>query len=147
MSRRTWYTDAQTTSQGIVFADFSFVTNDVANPNAQWFRGCGGLSGANNSQQVGNSGPSAIASIVRTGVGAFLVTFADGYRFVQAADASMNDAADAFQAKVGAISNEGAGHTTPVTMVVQVRNGAAAQETTGRRISVFAVLKNSGNGS
>ncbi len=113
------------------------------------FRGCGGETGAGG--QTSNSGPSAVTSITRTGVGAYLVTLADGYRFVQTAQARIDDAADDLDARIGAISNEGAGNTTPVTVVIQVRGLATvsgtATESTGRRISVCLVLKNSGAGT
>lgn len=150
MSRRAWFKDASATSQGLVYCDVSFLTNNVSNPLTSSFRGCGGLTGTvAPAGGAANSGPSAVASITRTGVGAFLITLADGYRFAQAYDASIDDAADSAAARVGAITNEGSGATTAVTAVVQVRNMAtgAALETTGRRVSVFLVLKASGNGT
>lgn len=150
MSRRSWPRDSAATSQGLVYCEVSFLTNNVSNPLTSSFRGCGGLTGTvAPAGGAANSGPSAVSSITRTGVGAFLVTLADGYRFVQAADASIDDAADSAVARTGAISNEGSGDTTPVTIAVQVRNiaTAAALETTNRRVGVFLVLKNSGNGT
>lgn len=149
MSGRSWFKDSSSTSQGLVYCEFSFLTNNTSNPATSSFRGCGGLTGSSSAAGVANSGPSAVASVTRTGVGAFLVTLADGYRFVQSYDAAIDDAADSAVARIGAISNEGSGNSTAVTIVVQVRNiaTAAALETTSRRVSLFLVLKNSGNGA
>lgn len=147
MSRRTWFPDKQVTSQGMVEATFSFVTNNTANPDPTLFRGCGGLTGVDGGAGVANSGPSAIASITRTGVGAYLVTFADGYRYVTGCNFTISDAADQLYVRPGTVSNEGAGDTTPITMVLQVRSAATATESTGRRIYCTVVLKNSGNGT
>lgn len=149
MSARDWYNDAKTTSQGLVYGEFSFLTNNTSNPATSSFRGCGGLTGISAAAGgVSNSGPSAVASITRTGVGAYLITLADGYRFVQASDASIDDAADTLWPRLAAPSNEGAGNSTAITVALTVRAMATgtATESTGRRVSVFLVLKNSGNG-
>jgi hypothetical protein len=149
VSRRTYFNDQVATSQGLVHCEFSFLTNNTSDPATTAFRGCGGLTGSAGATSVSNSGPSAVASITRTGVGAYLITLADGYRFVQAYDASIDDGADTLQPRIGTISNEGAGHTTAITLALTVRAMATgtATESTGRRISVFLSLKNAGNGS
>lgn len=148
MSARDWFKDSSNTSQGIVYCEFSFLTNNTSNPATSSFRMCGGLTGISAASSVSNSGPSAVASITRTGVGAYLITLADGYRFVGAYDASIDDGADTLWPRIGTISNEGAGNSTAVTAALTVRAMATgtATESTGRRVSVFLVLKNSGNG-
>ena len=147
MSRRTWYPDAQWTSQGLTHVLFSFLTNDTSDPATTGFRGCGGLTGSDGATSVANTGPSAIASITRSGVGAYLVTFADGYRYATAKFATIEDAADALHARVGAVANEGSGATTACTMAVVVRSAATATESTGRRVSCYVAFKDSGNGT
>lgn len=147
--RRTYQNDSKTGSQGLLFVDFSFLTNNVSNPATTSFRGCGGLTGSDGATSVANSGPSVVASITRTGVGAFLITLASGFRFVQAADASIDDGADTLFPRLAAPSNEGSGAETPITIALTVRAMATgtATESTGRRVSVFLVIKMSGNGS
>ncbi len=152
MSSRSWNPIAHHTSNGLVYCSFSFETNNTSDPDVTEFRGCGGETGSDEpGGSVSNSGPSAVTSITYTGVGAYLVTLADGYRFVQYAGARIDDAADDLDARIGAISNEGGGNSTAVTIVVQVRGLATtsgtATESTGRRISVFLVLKNSISGA
>lgn len=152
MSGRSWNPVAEHTSNGLVYCSFSFKTNDTSDPAVADFRGCGGETGADTAGSgVSNSGPAAVTSITRTGVGGYLATLSAGYRFVQAAIAKIDDAADDLDARIGTISNEGAGNTTAVTVAIQVRGLATvsgtATESTGRRISVFLVLKNSGSGS
>jgi hypothetical protein len=147
MSRRTWYPDAQWTSQGLVHCLFSFLTNDVNDPAIANLRGCGGLTGADAAGSVASGGPSAVASIARTGVGAYLITYADGYRYMTAGVANIDDAADALHARLAAPSNEGSGHTTAITQALTVRSAATATESTGRRVSVYVVFKNSGAGT
>ncbi len=149
MSRRTWFKDASMTSQGLVYADFSFLTNNTSNPATTSFRGCGGLTGSDGATSVANSGPSAVASITRTGVGAYLITLADGYRYVTCSYASIDDAADTLVPRLAAPSNEGSGHDTAVTIALTVRamSTGTATESTGRRVSVGLVLKNVGNGT
>ncbi len=147
MSRRTWFPDAQWTSQGLVHCLFSFVTLDTADPATTAFRGCGGLTGSSGATSVANSGPSAVASITRTGVGAYLITYADGYRYMTAGIANIDDAADALHARLAAPSNEGSGATTAITQALTVRSAGTATESTGRRVSVYVVFKNSGNGT
>lgn len=147
MSGRSWNPTAQFTSNGLVYCHFSFLTNDTSDPAVSSFRGCGGLTGTDAAGSVSNSGPSAVASITRTGVGAYLVTLRDGYRFVQAAHASIDDGADALHARIGTISNEGSGATTAVTLALTVRSAATATESTSRRVSVSLILKNSASGA
>jgi hypothetical protein len=147
VSRRTWYPDAQWTSQGLVHCVFSFVTNDTSDPASTAFRGCGGLTGSDGSTSVANSGPSAVASITRSGVGAYLITYADGYRYMVSGIATIDDAADALHARLAAPSNEGSGATTAITQALTVRSGSTATESTGRRVSVHVIFKNSGNGT
>lgn len=147
MSGRSWFPVAEFTSQGLVICPFSFVTNNTSDPDVTLLRGCGGLTGADAAGSVANGGPSAISSITRTGVGSYLVTLADGYRYATYADSNINDAADALQARVGTISNEGTGNTSPVTVAIVIRSGSTATESTGRRVSGILVLKDSGAGT
>lgn len=147
MSRRTWFPDAQWTSQGLVHCIFSFLTNDTSAPATTAFRGCGGLTGSDGASSVSNSGPSAVASITRTGVGAYLITYADGYRYMVSGMATISDGADALHARLADPSNEGSGHTTAITQALTVRSAATATESTSRRVSVHVVFKNSGNGT
>lgn len=149
MARRTWYSDSRVTSQGLVWVPFSFNTNNTSDPSSSTFRGCGGLTGtdaaANGS--VSNSGPSAVASITRSGTGAFLVTFADGYRYAVATLAQISGS-DGYTAQCSTVSNEGSGATTACTMTVTVTNASGtATDTTGRRVSVLVAFKDSGNGT
>ena len=147
MSRRQWFEDARWTSQGLVHVLFSFITNSTSDPATTAFRGCGGLTGSDGASSVSNSGPSAVASITYTGVGSYLITYADGYRYMTAGMAQIDDAADALQARLAAPSNEGSGATTAITQALVVRSGSTATESTGRRVSVHVVFKNSGNGT
>lgn len=150
MSSRVWFNDAKTTSQGLVYADFSFLTNNTDHPATSSFRGGGGLTGTDGTGTgVANSGPSVVASITRTGVGAYLITLADGYRFVQTGEATIDDGSDTLWPRLGTISNEGSGNSTAVTIALTVRAMATgtATESTGRRVGVKLCLKNSGNGA
>lgn len=128
---------------------FSFLTNNTSDPLPSSFRGCGGLTGTDSGAGVPNSGPSAVRSITRTGVGAYAITLQDGYRYVSAAHVSIDDAADTLIARNAAPASEGSGAETPVTAAVVVRAAATgtATESTGRRISCTFILKNSGNGT
>jgi hypothetical protein len=149
MSRRTWFKDSLRTSQGLVQADFSFLTNNTSDPATTSFRGCGGLTGSAGATSVANSGPSAIASITRTGVGAYLITLRDGWRYMTAGHASIDDGADTLMPRLAAPSNEGSGAETAVTIALTVRAAATgtATESTSRRVSVSLMLKDSGNGT
>ena len=147
MSRRTWFNDDCVSTQGVVWVPFSFETNNTSNPAVTSFRGCGGLTGSDGATSVSNSGPSAVATITRSGTGAFAITFADGYRYALVAFADISGA-DAFRAQVSTLSNEGSGHDTACTVALTVLNASnAAADTTGRRVSVLVAFKNSGNGT
>lgn len=147
MARRTWFNDATFTSQGLVFAAFSFVTNNTDDPDTADFRGCGGLTGSDGASSVSNSGPSAVASIVRTDTGDFTVTFADGYRYAVAVLTSISGATG-HHVEWAIPSNEGEGHDTAVTLALTVSDDEGAPaDTTGRMVSVLVVFKNSGNGT
>jgi hypothetical protein len=149
MARRNWYNDDTITTQGVVWVPFSFNTNNTSDPTTSTFRGCGGLTGTDAAANgtVSNSGPSAVATITRAGVGSFTVTFADGYRYALATVAQISGT-DGFTAQCSTVSNEGSGHTTACTMTVTVLNAAGtATETTSRRVSVLVAFKNSGNGT
>jgi hypothetical protein len=147
VSRRQWFRDAASTSQGLLYVDLSFLTNNTSNPVVTSFRGCGGLTGSNGATSVANSGPSAIASITRTAVGTYRITFAEGYRYITSQSTDIDDAADQLQARCGAPANEGAGATTPLTVDIFVRSAGTLTESTGRRISYSAAIKDSGNGT
>lgn len=150
MSARTWFSDTKATSQGLVYCDYSFLTNGTSDPLPSSFRGCGGLTGVDGVNGSANSGPSAVASIVRVGqgVGTFLVTLADSYRQVVTSSAAISDAADALGANCGLPSNEGSGNGgTPITYQVFVRNAGTLTETTGRRVYCYLTLKDSMNGA
>lgn len=147
MSRRTWFKDVETTTQGVVIAAFSFVTNNTDDPDVTAFRGCGGLTGSDGASSVANGGPSAVASIVRTDTGDFTVTFADGYRYALAVLTSISGATG-HHVEYAIPSNEGSGHTTAVTLALTVSDDeGAATDTTGRMVSVVVFFKNSGNGT
>jgi hypothetical protein len=146
MSRRPWFNDATFTSQGLVFAAFSFLTNNTTDPDTDDFRGCGGLTGSSGATSVSNSGPSAVASIARTDTGDFLVTFRDGYRYAVAVFTSI-DTGSGYSVDYTAPGSEGA-HETPVTLALTVADDeGVATDTTGRRVSVLVIFKNSGNGT
>lgn len=146
MSRRTWFNDATFTSQGLVFVAFSFETNDTSDPDTDSFRGCGGLTGSSGSTSVANSGPSAVASITRTDVGDYTVTFADGYRYATAVFTSISGASG-YSVDYAVPASEGA-HDTAVTLALSVADDeGTAVESTGRRVSVLVIFKNSGNGT
>lgn len=150
MSARTWFTDTKATSQGLVYGDFSFLTNNTSDPAVSSFRGCGGLTGVDGTLGNANTGPSAVASIIRVGqgVGTFLVTLADSWRQLVTLSAAIDDNGDALAATTGTITNEGSGNGGPaVTFKVFIRNAGALAETTGRRISVYLTAKDSGNGA
>jgi hypothetical protein len=130
MSGRTFYNDALHATQGVVRGDVSFLTDDVNDPDEDDFRGDKEL----------------IESIARTGVGEYLVTFRDGFRYIITNTSHVNGLLG-FTAEFGDATNEGAGNTTKITQVVTVQDDeGVATETTGRRVSLCYALKNSGNG-
>jgi hypothetical protein len=151
VSGRQWYNDAKHTSQGLVHVFVSFTTNGTSDPDVTLFRGCGGLKGADASGGA-NSGPSAVTSILRYGVGSFNMLLADSYRFVQYKAAHIDDADDdGLVARCGPPTSEGTGNggtpiTVPVVVILPDSSGEEV-ETTGRVISVHLVLKDSMNGS
>lgn len=147
MSRRTWFKDAAFTTQGLTIVPFSFVTNNTSDPATTAFRGCGGLTGSDGASSVANSGPSAVASIVRTDTGDFTVTFADGYRYAVAVLTSISGATG-HHVEWAIPSNEGSGHTTAVTLALTVSDDEGAPaDTTGRMVSVVVFFKDAGNGT
>lgn len=147
MSRRTWFPNATWTAQGLVHCLFSFVTNNTSDPDATVFRGCGGLTGTDPTGLSINSGPGAVTSITRTGVGAYLITFSEGYRYAVFKTAQIEDGTDGLAAGCAAVSNEGSGATTACTMAVTIRAAGTATESTGRRVSVYVAFKDSGAGT
>ncbi len=154
MSRRQWFSNARYGQPGLVFATFGFITTNIGtNPDMSLAFGCGGLTGPDAAGTgVANSSPSLVSTITKTANnGEFLVTLADGWRKVYSADPNIMGPnagpADGYSAQACVPSNEGSGHDTAVTFLVTVCNAAGTPtETTGRRVSVDLVLKDSGLG-
>lgn len=144
---------------GMLVAAFSWVSTLIGtDPAVADFRGCGGLTGADAGSGVSNSGASFIESITKTAnAGEFLVTFAEGYRYVLHAEASLwgvqAGPGDKYTAQVHDPANEGSGRTTKLTMLVTIigEDGTsgvrAPAELDARRVSVFCVIKTSGSGA
>jgi hypothetical protein len=154
MSRRNWNPVSKNTQNGMVRAEFGFVTTLIGtNPATASMFGCGGLTGVDAAGNgVSNSGPSIVASITKTANnGEFLVTLADGWRAVHYAHASVwgptAGPADGVQAQVCVPANQGIGHTTAVTFLVSILNaGGTPTETNARTICVWLSLKDSISG-
>jgi len=149
MSGRSWNPVSGNTSDGLVRCEFSFVTNNNSNPLVANHRGFGGQTGSDAAGSVSTTGRTAVASVTWSATGDFIVTLADGYRFIQAWSAEIDDGSDTLKPRIGTIANEGAGNTTPITFHIVVRAMATgtATDSTGRRISIILILKNSGSGS
>lgn len=154
MSRRNWNKVASFAGNGLLFGSFSFLTTNIGtDPATSSFRGCGGLTGSDASTDVAVEGASFVKSITKTANnGEFLVTLQDGYRYAITAIGQLSHAAagpaDGYGVQVGEMNNEGAGHETPLSFLVTVLNASRVPaETTGRRVRVNVVLKDSGSGS
>lgn len=158
MSRRQWPNAAtqRFSSPGILWGVFGFITTNIGtNPDPTLFFGCGGLTGGDDVSDgsAANSGPSFVASIVKTANnGEFLVTFTDGFRKLWHADATLYTTAagpnDGKTAGVCAPVNEGSGHETPVTMLVTTLDASNVPvETASRRVSVLVAFKDSAVGA
>lgn len=134
MAARSWFEDAQSSSQGLVYMDFSFVANGGSDPDTTKFRGGG------------------VATITHAATGRYVVTLSDGYRYAIASYADMEDLGtgsdDGAYATIGPISNEGSGHTTALSFNLYTRAAAGTKtDYSSRRVKFSLVLKNSGNGS
>lgn len=154
MSGRSFFSNAEFTSQGLVLGAFGFQTTNIGTaPSTSKIFGGGGLVGTDGAGNP-NSGPTFISSITKTANnGEFFVTLQDGYRAVWfcAANtwaATAIGSADGYQAQVSLPANQGAGRTTAVSFYVTVVNASGvATETAGRTVNCFVVLKDSGNGA
>jgi len=154
MSRRSWNSVAHFASPGLVVGAFGFITTNIGtNPDLTWVWGMGGQTGPDKAPGAANSGPAFVKSIVKTANnGEFLVTLQDGYRglwhaggtlYSTSAGPGLADTLD-----ISAPLNEGSGHETPITFLVTTMLDAdTPTETSGRRVSVFLVLKDSASGS
>jgi len=134
MSARQWYSDAQDTSQGLVYLEFSFLANGASDPVTTSFRGGG------------------VATVSHAATGRYLVTLQDGYRYVSSKAVDLEDLGtgsdDGAYATIGPVANEGSGHTTALTFNVYTRAAAGTKtDYSARRVSLCLVLKNSGNGT
>jgi hypothetical protein len=154
MSRRNWNPVAHFTSGGKVYGEFGFISTLIGtNPALATTFGLGGLTGADAAGGVANSGPSFVESITKTANnGEFLVTFADGWRAVWGAEATVWGPVagpnDGVRAAVSLPANQGSGHTTQVTMLVTMLNAAGAPtETNARTVTVRMVFKDLGSGA
>ncbi len=153
MSRRTWYSDSRTTSQGLVFGTFGFITTLIGtNPNLALAFGLGGMTGPDVVGQTANSGPTFVRSIVKTAnAGEYRVTLQDGYRKVWDIEATVlapaAGPADGVWSQPSVPTGEG-DHVGPVTFLVTTLNAAGAPaEMNGRTIQLSMCLKDSGAGS
>lgn len=120
-------------TKGMVYMDFSFLTNNTSNPLNSTFRGA-----AEN-----------IASITRSNVGILVVTLLDQYRYVVDKYADLEDlnaSDDGAYASIGAIQNEA---TAGAQLSFNIYTRAAAgtkTDYTNRRVSVCISFKNSALG-
>lgn len=155
MSRRSWFKDAASNSPGLVYANFGFISTLIGtNPNLALAFGWGGQVGPDIANTgAANSGPSFVASIVKTANnGEYLITLADGYRKLWGLEGSVlgpvAGPADGAWAQPCVPQNEGAGHTTPISFLFTTMNAAGAPtEMNGRTVMVSLVAKDSGSGS
>lgn len=132
--------------------NFGFITTLIGtNPDLTLGFGLGGLTGITPAGAV--PGPSFVKSITKTANnGEFLVTLQDGYRAVWGLGANLQGVAagpaDGFWCQTCSPVNEGAGHETPITFLLTTLNAAGVPtETTGRKVMVNVILKNSGTGT
>jgi len=154
MSRRNWNPVAHFTSNGLVLGAIGFVSTLIGtNPAVASLFGFGGLTGADAAGGVANGGPAFAESITKTANnGEFLITFADGWRAVWYAHASVWGPVagpnDGVTANCSLPANQGQGHTTKVTMLVTMLNAAGSPtETNGRTVNIMLVFKDLGSGS
>jgi hypothetical protein len=134
MAARSWYEDAQETSQGLVYLEFSFLTNGASDPAVTSFRGGG------------------VATVTHGATGRYVVTLSDGYRYVTSRAPDMEDLGtgsdDGAYATIGPIANEGSGATTALSFNLYTRSAAGNKtDFSARRCGFTLALKQSGNGT
>lgn len=119
-------------SKGLVYLEFSFLTNGASNPVASSFRGTA----------LGD----AVTSVTYGATGKYTIVLKDKYRYVVSTGADMWDLAvpDGSYASCGNVSGEGGGALTLV--VTTFTAGGVATAFTGRRLCVKLCLKNSSVG-
>jgi len=122
-------------AKGVVYLDFSFLTNGASNPTAASMRGA----------VMATTGGGEIASIVYAATGKYTVTLRDKYRYLITKYCDLEDIStpDGAYASIGNVTNEGSSTTPPSFVVATWSGGAVATQYTGRRLSVSLVLKNS----
>lgn len=115
--------------KGMVYLDFSFLSNGASNPVASSFRGTA----------LGD----AVLSVVYVATGKYTITLKDKFRYVVDSGADLQDIAspDGAYASLGNISGEGGGTLT--CQVGTFTSGGVLTAFSGRRVCVRLVLKNS----
>lgn len=117
-------------AKGMVYLDFSFLTNNTSNPLTSTFRG----------------GADAVASVVYSAVGILIVTLKDKWRYVAAKTADLEDlnsSDDGAYASVGAVQNEGSSTTAPSFKIYTRAAAGTKTDFTNRRVTISLALKNS----
>lgn len=124
---------ARNFAKGLVYLDFSFLTNGAADPLKSTWRG-GGIDG--------------IASVVHAATGRYTITMKDKCRYIVGKTPNLEDLVsgsdDGAYASDGPVSNEGSSTLAP-SFDVFTRAGATTTKTdyTGRRCFVSICIKNS----
>ncbi len=116
--------------KGIVYLDFSFLTNGASNPVTTSYRG---------------AGADVIASIVYAATGKYTITMKDPYRYIVTKYSDLEDIAvpDGGYASIGNVTNEGNSTLGPTFVVSTFAASGTGTQFTGRRVSVSVALKNS----
>lgn len=122
--------------KGIVYLDFSFLTNGASNPTAASMRGV----------TIGD----VIVSITYAATGKYTLVFSskENYRYIVTKFADLEDVAtpDGAYASIGNVTNEGSATVGPTLVISTWSAGGVATQYTGRRISVTLAFKDSAVG-
>jgi hypothetical protein len=123
-------------SKGLVYLDFSFLTNGASNPVAGSMRGV----------TLGD----VVATIVYAATGKYTITLSpkENYRYIVDKFADLEDISspDGAYASIGNVTNEGSATVGPSFVVSTFSAGGALTQYTGRRISVNLCFKDSSVG-
>ena len=137
MGSRQYRNDSKTAAEGIIFIDFSFMTNGTGavvnayTADGTAFRGLG------------------VKSVTLGATGTFAVVLSDNFRWVISKYSDMDDmAGDGAYATIGVITNEGTTLPIGCTIKTWTAGGVATNFGTGgtgvaRRVSVAFTMKNS----
>lgn len=124
MANRTWY-PTYSNGTGRVFLSFEVIGAGAANPT------------------LSTDAPQIISSIVRTGVGVYVVTFKDAWGKVTRKSAEPDDTLnDGSYATCSNLTNEGTAQPLQMTIRTRAAAGTAAELAAGRRLGVSLDVRN-----